>query len=287
MVEKIVLIADSGATKTDWVIIDFENEIQIVQTMGFNPYFVSTKDIYEELTKNLYPYFNNELVQEVYFYGAGCSNPSNCDIVNNALEDFLRNARKINVEHDLLGTARSLLGKSDGIACILGTGSNSCLYDGDEIVENVPSLGFILGDEGSGSYMGRLLLRDYFFGKLPEKIAREFEKKYFPSLEKVLDAIYNQSKPNKYLASFAYFLKEHIDDPHIYGIVKRSFTDYFKVQISQYTGYKNVPVNAVGSIAFHFKDTFLEVASEYSVNIQNIIQSPLEGLINFHIQNSP
>ena len=282
MIEKIVLIADSGATKTDWVIIDFENKPKIVQTIGFNPYFIDTEGIYEELDKNLYPYLNNSLVSEVYFYGAGCSNPTNCGIVKYALEDFFKNATELSVEHDLMGAARALFGKERGIASILGTGSNSCLYDGSEIIENVPSLGFFLADEGSGAYMGKLLIRDYFFGKLPDKIKNAFDEKYQTSLERILDEVYNKPRPNRYMASFTHFLSDNIDDPHIKGIVKKSFIDFFEVQVIKYTNYKNIPLSAVGSIAFHFQKVLQEVANDYGVEITKILQSPMEGLIEFH-----
>jgi N-acetylglucosamine kinase-like BadF-type ATPase len=282
MIEKIVLIADSGATKTDWAIIDFENEPKIVQTIGFNPYFIDTEGIYEELDKNLYPYLNNSLVREVYFYGAGCSNPTNCGTVKYALEDFFKNATELSVEHDLMGAAKALFGKEKGIVSILGTGSNSCLYDGSEIIENVPSLGFVLADEGSGAYMGKLLIRDYFFGKLPEKVKNAFDEKYQTSLERILDEVYNKPRPNRYMASFTHFLSDNIDDPHIKGIVKKSFIDFFEVQVIKYTNYKNIPLSAVGSVAFHFQKVLQEVASDYGVEITKVLQSPMEGLIEFH-----
>ena len=282
MIEKIVLIADSGATKTDWAIIDFEHEPKIVQTIGLNPYFIDTKSIYEELDKNLYPYLDNSLVREVYFYGAGCSNPTNCSTIKDALEDFFQNATELSIEHDLMGTARALLGNKKGIASILGTGSHSCLYDGTEIIENVPSLGFFLADEGSGAYMGKLLIRDYFFGKLPDNIKNAFDKKYQTSLERILDEVYNKPSPNRYIASFTHFLSDNIDDPHIKGILKKAFIDFFEVQVIKYTNYKNIPLSAVGSIAFHFQKVLQEVANDYGVEIIKILQSPMEGLIEFH-----
>jgi len=282
MIEKITLIADSGATKTDWAIIDYENPVKIVQTLGFNPYFIDTDGIYEELSKNLHPFLDNNVVKEVYFYGAGCSNPTNCGIVMNALEDFFRNAVELSVEHDLMAAARALLGREKGIASILGTGSNSCLYDGSDIVENVPSLGFFLADEGSGAYMGKLLIRDYFFGNLPEEIKKAFDEKYQATLEKVLNEVYNKPKPNRYMASFTLFLSEHIENPYIKGIVKKAFTDFFQVQVTKYTNYKTIPFSALGSIAYYFQDILKEVAGEYGIKVSRILQSPMEGLIEYH-----
>jgi len=285
MIEKIVLIADSGATKTDWLINDFENEIRTVQTIGFNPYYVDSKVIYDELTKNLYPYIDNNIVEEVHFYGAGCSNSMNCMVVKNALEDFFPEAKTISVEHDLLGSARALLGNDKGISCILGTGSNSCLYDGNQIIENVPSLGFFLADEGSGAYMGKLLIRDYFFGDLPPEIKEAFDARYYTNLEKVLDEVYNKPRPNRYVASFTHFLQDHISNKHLRELVKKAFNDYFDVQICRYTDYNKVPMSAVGSIVYHFEEIFREVANEHGIKVDQILKSPLEGLINYHFNN--
>jgi len=200
----------------------------------------------------------------------------------NALEDFFRNAVELTVEHDLMAAARALLGREKGIASILGTGSNSCLYDGSDIVENVPSLGFFLADEGSGAYMGKLLIRDYFFGNLPEEIKKAFDEKYQATLEKVLNEVYNKPKPNRYMASFTLFLSEHIENPYIKGIVKKAFTDFFQVQVTKYTNYKTIPFSALGSIAYYFQDILKEVAGEYGIKVSRILQSPMEGLIEYH-----
>ena len=276
------LIADSGATKTDWVIIQADNEIRSAQTLGFNPYFIGSEGILEELEKNLYPFLDNDKVKEVFFYGAGCSTPKNCDIVTTALEDFFGNA-DIFVEHDLLGAARSLCGHHEGIACILGTGSNSCYFDGKEIRENVASLGFVLADEGSGAYMGKHLIRDFFLGEMPSEIRTKFENKYQLTLEKALDAVYNKPHPNRYLASFTYFLSENMNEPYISNLVKTSFRDFFRFQVKKYSKYKSIPLSAVGSIAFYFMDTFREIATEEGLKIQKIIQTPIEGLVKFHL----
>ena len=277
----MILIADSGATKTDWVIIEEGHETHLAQTNGLNPYFIDYQGIEDELQKNLYPHLDNKHVTEVYFYGAGCANLQNCDVVKMAMEDFFVNAA-IYIEHDLLGAARSLLGHTEGIAGILGTGSNSCYYDGTEIIQNVPSLGYVLADEGSGAYMGRLLIRDYFFGKLPPKIKEAFDQKYGFSLDNILNAIYHEKKPNQYLASYTYFLSEHKQSTHIHKLIKSAFSSFFKYQVSQYSRYQEIPFSATGSIAYYFKDILSEVAEKYGVKLGKITQSPLQGLISYH-----
>jgi N-acetylglucosamine kinase-like BadF-type ATPase len=277
----MILVADSGATKTDWVILGQNDEVSHAQTIGFNPYFIKTDGIIEELEKNLFPYLNNKLVKEVHFYGAGCSTYANCDIVRNALEDFFYNAA-INVEHDLLGAARALFGKKKGIACILGTGSNSCYYNGIYIEENVNSLGYVLADEGSGAYLGRQLVRDYFLDELPVALKEAFDRKYNYSLENVLNAVYNRPYPNRFLASFSYFLAEHLDHEHISNLIRNAFRAYFRHQVSKYKLHKEMPVRALGSIAFTYKQIFMEVAAEYEVHADKILRNPLEGLIAYH-----
>jgi N-acetylglucosamine kinase-like BadF-type ATPase len=276
------LIADSGATKTDWVIIQADNELRSAQTIGFNPYFIGSEGILEELEKNLYPFLDNDKVKEVFFYGAGCSTPKNCDIVSTALEDFFGNA-DIFVEHDLLGAARALCGHHEGIACILGTGSNSCYFDGKEIRENVASLGFVLADEGSGAYMGKHLIRDFFLGEMPSEISAKFENNYQLTLEKVLDAVYNRPHPNRYLASFTFFLSENIKEPYINDIVKSAFRDFFRFQVTKYSNYKTIPLSAVGSIVFHFMEIFKDIAAENGLTTKKIIQTPIEGLVHYHL----
>jgi N-acetylglucosamine kinase-like BadF-type ATPase len=201
--------------------------------------------------------------------------------VRAALEDFFFNA-EINVEHDLLGAARALLGKNRGIACILGTGSNSCYYDGNIIRENVNSLGYVLADEGSGAYLGRQLIRDYFLNELPADLKEAFDKKYNYSLENVLNAVYNKPYPNRFLASFSLFLAAHLDHEHIRDLIRNAFRAYFRHQITKYSKYREVPVSAIGSVAMAYKDLFAEVAAEFGAKVMKIIPNPIEGLIEYH-----
>ncbi len=275
------LIADSGATKTEWVIIQGNNELQKVQTIGFNPYFIHSEGILHELEKNLYPFLDNDQVEEVFFYGAGCSNPRNCDIVGDAMKAFFRHAT-IAVEHDLLGAARALCGHDPGIACILGTGSNSCYFDGTVIRKNIPSLGFILADEGSGAYIGRQLVRDYFLGAMPSGIKKKFESRYDLTLERVLDAVYNKPHPNRYLASFTLFLSDEKEQPYIHQVITSSFDAFFTTQVMKYKKYRQLPLHAVGSVAFYFKDLLMEAAERHGIQVEKILHTPIEGLVRFH-----
>ena len=277
----MIAIADSGATKTDWVFIGKNGEISKAQTIGFNPYFIKTDGIKEELDKNLFPFVNNQLVKEVYFYGAGCSTPTNCDIVGNALEDFFFNA-DISVEHDLLGAARALLGREKGIACILGTGSNSCSYNGIFITQNVSSLGYVLADEGSGAYLGKQLIRDFYLDELPADLKEAFDKKYNYSLENILNAVYNRPSPNRFLASFSYFLAANLHHEHIRNLIRTAFRAFFVHQVTKYKGYKDLPVRALGSVAWIYQDFLSEAALEFGISIDRILPNPMDGLIEFH-----
>jgi len=277
----MILIADSGSTKTDWVLVDMEGQTRRYETVGFNPYFVPAEEMREILDKFLVPFINNEGVKEVYYYGSGCSTKNKCFIVEEALERVFPNA-DMEVEHDLLGAARGLFGKTAGIACILGTGSNSCLYDGNHIIENVPSLGYLFGDEGSGAHIGKVFIRDYLRGKLPKDISKAFDEKYNLNLEKILDSVYNQPWPNRFLASFMEFIAGYKDNRYIQSLVHSSFRKFFGEQITKYTDYDKTVVSCVGSVGYYFKKVMEEVATSYHVNLKAVKKDPIRGLIKFH-----
>jgi N-acetylglucosamine kinase-like BadF-type ATPase len=275
------LIADAGATKIQWMVTDGQQNYGPYETSGFNPYFMAPKVLEEILYKELAPYLKVEVIREIYYYGAGCSTAQKCGVVDEALrEEFPRAG--CDVQHDLLGAARALLGRKPGIACILGTGSNSCLFDGKTIKENVKSLGYLFGDEGSGAYLGKLLLTEFLRERMPVDILRAFEKRYPYSLENVLDAVYNKPAPNQFLSSFARFTGDHSSDPFIQNLLDRNFRDFFIEQVTKYPGYKEIPVGVIGSVGFHFQDAFRKVASEFGVTVGEIIQAPIEGLVRYH-----
>ncbi len=277
----MILIADSGSTKTDWSLLTHENEIRSFQTIGMNPYFIDSAGIENELEKNLSPYVNAQLIGKVFFYGSGCSSLQKKNVLREPLEQFFRQAT-VEVEHDLLAAARALFGKHSGIACILGTGSNSCLYDGTDIVENVPSVGYFFGDEGGGVYIGKMLITAYLRNELPNDLKQLFEIKYPYRFDYILDAIYKQPFPNRFLASFSMFLAENISHPFIHQLIYDAFDRYFHYQISQYSNFSAHPLSCTGSVGYHYKEILLKVAEKWEVKVSEICKTPMQGLINYH-----
>jgi N-acetylglucosamine kinase-like BadF-type ATPase len=279
----MILIADGGATKAEWVVIHPDHETKPVETSGFNPYFSDSHFIEEVVEKELAPFLEASKIREIYYYGAGCSTISKCNVVEHALIKEFPNAQ-VEVNHDLLGAARSLFGRTEGIACILGTGSNSCFYDGEDVVENVSSLGYLFGDEGSGAYLGKLFMRDLLKGDTPNTIHKSFMLEFGLNLENVLDAVYNKPHPNRFLASFALFIGQHMRSPYMREVVNRNFTDFFEEQVTRYHNYQSVPIGVIGSVGYHFRERLQKVAENYEVSITNIVQSPIGGLVNYHKQ---
>jgi len=277
-----ILIADSGSTKTDWVLIDNNNIIIQFQTIGFNPYFQSSEDIYNEIKDKLLPVLTNQLntITHIAYYGAGCSTPEKVHVVKQGLYLAFGNIVS-EVNHDLLAAARALCGKEQGIACILGTGSNSCLYNGKEVIENVPSVGYLFGDHGSGATIGKTFIQHYFDEKLPIHLKTAFETAGYHR-EMILENVYKKPMPSKYLASIVTFLVNYNNDSYVKELIKTCFLDFFEAQVSKYTNAKNLPVNSVGSIGFYYKDILEVAAKEKGFTIGNIIKSPIEGLINYH-----
>ena len=276
----MIVIADMGSTKTDWSFAEGTNVIKNIQTRGFNPYLYSTQEIIDILDED---FKGHDLsgVSELYFYGAGCSNDEKCGSVETAIKKHFPNTI-IEVDHDLLASARALCGNTPGIACILGTGSNTCMYDGTYVIANNPSLGYLLGDEGSGSHLGRELIKCYYYNELPKDIAIKLEQTYNVSKDMLLDNIYAHPSPNSYLASFAKFLLENKDNPVIKQIIIDSFDEFFKRHIHKYDSFKKIPVNFIGSIAFFFKEILQEVAKKHGATIGLVIKTPIAKLIEFH-----
>jgi glucosamine kinase len=278
----MILIADSGATKTDWRVLYSRQDIRAFQTNGFNPFFIDTVHIKNEVDKELIPFIDSKGVSEIYFYGAGCSSTEKSIIVEDGLIPLFPSAR-IQVNDDLLGAARALCGHSEGIACILGTGSNSCLFNGKEIVENIPSLGYMLGDEGSGAYLGKKLLKEVLSISAPMHIRELFDKKFNYNRVEILTHLYKQEFPSRFLATFTGFISENISDPFMLAIVKDSFRDFFETQVLKYSKHKEVPLFCTGSVAFYFSSILKEVANEKGLEIKNIVQSPIDGLTEYHL----
>jgi N-acetylglucosamine kinase-like BadF-type ATPase len=277
----MILIADSGATKSDWILMNEEGEEMRFQLVGLNPFYVDTIEIINILSKELIPFIENGEVQQIYFYGAGCSSVFKCMTVEEALNKLFENA-DIVVESDLLGAARALFNEREGIACILGTGSNSCHYDGNKIIENITSLGYFFGDEGSGAHLGKVFLKDYLLGNLPPEIERAFKDNYNYNRDNILDAIYNLPFPNRFLASFCEFYADHLSNQYIFDMVSNSFREFFENQIKQYKGYKKLPVSFVGSVAFFFEPLLRQIAAEFELKIDQVLRSPINALSEYH-----
>lgn len=274
------LIADSGATKTTWSLLT-DSGAMTHDTAGFNPYYNGPDVLRQILEKEMNPDIMEAAISHIYYYGSGCSTEKNCGIVSNALALHFPEAR-IEVQHDLLAAARALLGRSEGIACILGTGSNSCAYDGEKITANVASLGYMLGDEGSGAYIGRKFLSAYLKKKLAREILDAFNNEYHYSLEDILRSVYNEGNPSSYMASFTRFLAKHEHHDDVREILHASFVEFFEESVSKYDRYKQLPVSFVGSVAFHFRHILNEAAWQAGISLGRIEQAPMEGLIRFH-----
>ncbi|MDR1698448.1 MAG: ATPase [Prevotellaceae bacterium] len=273
------LIADSGSTKTDWRLIDGGKIVEEIQSSGINPFFQDEKEIRATI-EPFYEKLKTYPVQHVFFYGAGCSFEDKKLTLKHTLSYFFPMAN-IEIQSDMLGVARALLGKGAGIACILGTGSNSCFYDGNEITKNVSSLGFMLGDEGSGATLGRLFISDLLKNQLPENLKNRFFETTKTTPEEIMENVYRKPFPNRYLADFTHFLAENIADNYIKKLLHDSFVQFFERNVKQYD-YRNVEVHFVGSVAFYFKEILKESAKASGIKIGRIEQNPMEGLVKFH-----
>lgn len=278
------IIADSGSTKTDWILLNGVKTLKRVKTIGFNPYFQTKDQINLEILNNLKPHLTDYIhkVSEIHYYGTGCSTEENCKLIEDCLMLTL-DVNQANVSHDLLAAARALCKREWGIASILGTGSNSCLYDGVTILENVPSTGYLWSDYGGGSQIGKFFIRDYFEERLPTELVKAFEMAGY-NREVILNNVYKKGVPGKYLASLSLFVSQHISHPHVLGILEECFDSFFTQQINKYSNSRNYKVHTVGSIGFHYKDLIAKVAAKHGYQMGNVIQSPLEGLIEYHTQ---
>jgi glucosamine kinase len=279
----MILIADSGSTKTAWRLLNAQGEVTQALTVGINPYYQDTPEIAQALKDSLLPQLPGTAPQQVYFYGAGCSAKDKQDLVAAALLAVFPNAQ-VHVHHDLEAAARALCGHKEGIACILGTGSNSCLYDGEKIIQNLPNLGFILGDEGSGGYMGKHIVQAFLNRELPADLHQAFEERYHTNRDEIVDNVYRKPYPNRYMAGFARFLSDHREHPFIYQMITKCLGDFFKKAVVKYPDYQKKETHFVGSIAYYFRDILRTVAQQYGVTVCTILESPIEGLSQYHQQ---
>lgn len=278
----MILIADSGGSKTDWRLIKNDGTIEQANASGFNPYYQPIEDLKKNITDNLLPKIH-EKVNKIFFYGAGVSSAKNQITIKSAFLEFFPEAH-IEIGWDLLAAARALCGHEPGIACIMGTGSNSCLYDGEKITGNVANLGWILADEGSGANIGKKFLVDYLREKMPAELAEQFKKRFPLTREEFLEKVYQQEKPSAFLASFTRFIFQHLNNPYCYKLIYDSFAEFYENNVMQYADYQNLKVHFTGSIAFYFSDILRQVANDKGITVKNILEGPIAGLTLYHTE---
>lgn len=278
----MILIADCGSTKIDWCVLDGKEMVAQVFTCGMNALMLTEEEMFQTIEKELMPHIKGMEITEVYYYGAGCLFDDVCNNVRNAIKRNIPTAEKIGVESDLLAAARALCGDKPGIACIMGTGSNSCYYDGEKIVDNVSPLGYILGDEGSGAVLGKLLVGDVLKNQLPKELCDKFMEQNKLTRQIIIENVYRKPGANRFLASLSPFLIQNIEEPSIHRLVLNAFKAFFVRNIENYANYKEMPVCFVGSIAMYYKDVLKEAADALYIQLGTIIKSPMVGLIKYH-----
>ena len=281
--QNITLIAESSTTRTEWALIEDGEMLEHAYTAGLNPFFMSRREISHSIRLELPPEFFKRRWNHVYFYGAGCSGPEKNKIIEASLVAQFKTP--VTVMSDLLGAARGLLVREPGLACILGTGSNSCMYDGNDIVKNVPALGFILGDEGSGAALGRVFLGDALKVLAPKQLTEAFFDKYKVTRAEVLDAVLNNPAATRNLRAYSFFLSEHLDSTYVHDLIAREFQRFFERNVAQYD-YRNYPVNFVGSIATTYSEILLEVANAFGATVRKIVLSSMPGLVAYHSEQT-
>ena len=275
-----ILIADSGATKCEWCLVQ-NGKKKTILTQGISPYFLNAAQITALLTKELIPKLTNAEITNIHFYGTGLSNVDNAKIIKQVLKKMFFKA-KTEVQTDLLGAARALCGKQKGIACILGTGSNSCYYNGKKIVKNSPGLGYVLGDEGSGAYLGKKVVQHFLYNTFDEELKARFEKYFQTSTIEILDHVYKQPLANRYLASYAIFLAENRGHYMIENIIEDGLNDFFFTHLYKYRESWILPIHFIGSIAFGFRDVLKDLCDNYQLELGKVLKAPMQGLMDYH-----
>jgi glucosamine kinase len=276
----MILVADSGSSKADWILTSFKGQKTEFRTSGINPFFLSEKDIIKILqhAPEVQPYLKE--VTEVYFFGAGCSSPDRREVISNALSQVFKEAF-INVEDDLTGSVYATCGFNEGLSCILGTGSNISYFNGKEIINGKHGLGYILGDEGSGAYFGRQLITSFLYDNMPADLHKKFHKEYKIDKESIIKQVYQKPQPNFYLASFAKFIGTHQDHPFIHNLLYRGFDEFVRTHILLYPNYKSLFCHFVGSIAWHFREVLKEVCLHHDIRTGKILKHPIEELSSY------
>lgn len=283
METKNILLADSGSTKTEWCLISPKSKEQVQHFFsdGLNPFYHTPESIQDVLRYAVKPNLADIHIDSIYFYGSGCSLDEKKKMIHVALSNLFADCT-IEVQDDLLGAARAVCNTSAGIACILGTGSNSCLFDGTTILDTIPSLGFVLGDEGSGGYIGKQLIHSYFYRDMPQDLRLEMEKTFTMERRVILDGVYYKPQSNRFVASFAAFTSTHKSHPFIQNLIKNAFDTFLNSMIFKYEGYKNIPIGFIGSVAYSHQDIMISLLQDYGLSRSRFIKNPMETLIDYH-----
>jgi glucosamine kinase len=277
------LIAESGSTKTDWRLITPDGQVSQYKTVGFSPYYQTAENIAEELQKSLLPNLSETSVTEIFYYGTGITNDEKAEVIKKAIRSVFPDIQTIEAHSDMLAAARALCGREAGIACILGTGSNSCFYDGSTISFQVPPLGFWLGDEGSGGSLGKQLILSYLHKELPEELRTKFNKRFGEKERlEIIENAYHKPFPNRYFASFSKFIFDNRQHPFLYQLVSNAFGLFFEKYLLKYPDYQKYKIHFTGSVAFYYSDILRRVAAEKGCTAGIIMESPIAGLTLFH-----
>ncbi|KYP13428.1 N-acetylglucosamine kinase [Flavihumibacter sp. CACIAM 22H1] len=276
-----ILLADSGATKCEWCVVDKGKVKKTVFTIGISPYFLSVDQMEELVRRDLYAEISRFKIEAIYYYGTGCKNPANRKNVQKAIQRVFAGI-PVDVNHDLMGAARAVCQEKKGIACILGTGSNSCYYNGKSILKNSPGLGYVLGDEGSGAYLGKKVIQYYLYKTFDEELTYRFEEKFKLRDVDILDHVYKQPLPNRFLAGFTHFLAENRGHYMVENIVEDGLNDFFFQHVIKYNESWKYPVHFVGGVSFGFRDVVADLCASYELELGKIMQHPMEGLIQYH-----
>ncbi|WP_235524244.1 N-acetylglucosamine kinase [Pedobacter sp. Hv1] len=275
----MILVADSGSSKTDWMAYS-PNHTLSFSTQGINPYFVNAHDVVRILSKNRDLSAYATAIKEVYFFGSGCSTPDKHEIISNGLSSFFTNAF-ISVDHDLIGSAYATCGDKKGLTCILGTGSNISYFDGVNVHSGKHGLGYVLGDEGSGTFFGRKVLTSYLYHTMPAELSEVFAKTFEVNKDIVINNIYQKPFPNSYLATFSRFMIAHKAHPFIQQMLKEGFQEFIDTNVKDYKAYKTLECNFVGSIAYYYRDELRAVFAENNIKVGKILQKPIEGIYDY------
>jgi len=279
----MVLIVDSGSTKSDWVLLKGANDRELFKTMGFNPYFHNETIISNAIKQNEDLFRYTDQIEQVFYYGAGASNEDLKSIVRRALKKVFTKA-EVMVDHDLVACAYATYTGVPAISCILGTGSNSCHFDGETVTEEVPALAYILGDEGSGSYFGKKLLSAFLYKHLPKAISDDLEKKFVLNKDVIMENVYMMPHANVYLASFMRFIAEHKEDPWVDETVYMGLNEFIRVHVCCFKDHQEVPVHFIGSVGYFFRDQLERAAKEYGITLGTVTRKPIDGLVDYHLE---